>query len=177
MKRYALALAVLLLPVGGAAGGQPRPDPTWGVTGPGMTANLARHHLVMMYGIPAPYRSLIDPFPRTRARLGRGAAVFQQNCAACHGLNGRGEGPERQRLWPPPANLAWLAHTPTSRSDPYMYWTIAEGGTPVGSGMPAFKRTLSTTDIWSVIAYVREGLVPRSASSDTKRHVGGRAGR
>ena len=177
MKRYALAVAVLLLSVGGAAIGQSGSGSTWGLTGPGMRANLARHHVVMMYGIPVPYRSLIDPFPRTRAKLNRGAAVFQRNCAACHGLSGRGEGAERQRLWPPPANLAWLAHTPTSRSDPYMYWTIAECGPPVGSEMPAFKRTLSTTDIWSVIAYVREGLVPRSASSDTKRNLERRPGK
>jgi len=181
MKRYALAVAVLLLPVGGASIGQPgpgsTPGSTWGVTGPGITANLARHHHVMMFGIPSPYRSLIDPLPRTRAKLRRGAAVFQRNCAGCHGQSGRGEGPERHRLWPPPANLAWLAHTPTSRSDPYMYWTIAEGGPPVGSEMPAFKRTLSRTDIWSVIAYIREGLVPRSASSDTKRNLGRRTGR
>jgi len=44
MKRYALAVAVLLLPVGGASIGQPgpgsTPGSTWGVTGPGMTANL-----------------------------------------------------------------------------------------------------------------------------------------
>jgi mono/diheme cytochrome c family protein len=177
MKRYALAVAVLLLSVGGGAIGQPGPGSTWGVMGPGIRANLVRQHLVMLYGIPAPYRSLIDPFPRTRAKLSRGAAVFQQSCAACHGLSGRGEGPERERLWPPPANLAWLAHTPTSRSDPYMYWTIAEGGPPVGSEMPAFKRTLSRRDIWSVIAYIREGLVPRNASVDGKRNPGRRAGR
>ena len=68
MKRYALAVAALLLPVGGAAIGQPGGGSTWGVTGPGMRANLARHHLVMMYGIPARYRSLIDPFPRRGPR-------------------------------------------------------------------------------------------------------------
>ena len=177
MKRYPLAVAALLLPAGGAAIAQPGSGSTWGLTGPGMSANLARHHLVMMHGVPAPYRPLIDPLSRTRAKLNRGAAVFQQNCAACHGLSGRGEGPERKRLWPPPANLAWLAHTPTSRSDPYMYWTIAEGGPPVGSEMPAFKRMLSRTDIWSVIAYIREGLVPRSASSDTNHDLGRRSGR
>ena len=142
-----------------------------------MIANLARHHRVMIYGIPAPYRSLIDPLPRTQGKLGRGAAVFQRNCAACHGMSGHGEGPERQRLSPPPADLAWLAHTPTSRSDPYMYWTIAEGGPPVGSEMPAFKRTLSRTDIWSVIAYIREGLDPRIASSGTKRDLRRHAGK
>ena len=171
-----LAAAALLLPVGGDAMGQPGPgSPRWGKTGPGTMANLARHQRVMLYGIPAPYRSLIDPLPKSPATIGRGATVFQRNCAACHGLSGRGEG-ALGPIWPPPANLAWLAHTPTSRSDPYMYWTIAEGGPPVGSDMPAFKRTLSRADIWSVIAYIREGLVPRSASANPKGNPGRRSG-
>ena len=181
MKRYAAAAALLLLAVGGVAIGQPKagsaPRSPWGKTEPGVLANLVRHQRVMIYGIPAPYRSLVDPLPRTQGKIARGAAVFRRNCAACHGMSGRGEGPERQRLSPPPANLAWLAHTPTSRSDPYMYWTIAEGGPPVGSEMPAFKRMLSRADIWSVIAYIREGLDPRLASADTKRELGRRTDR
>jgi len=168
MKRYAVAAALLLLPVGGASA-QPGPDSRWGVMGPGIMANMSRHHQVMMYGIPSRYRSLVDPLPRTRAKLDRGALIFQRNCAACHGQSGRGEGPTGRQLSPPPANLAWLAHMPMSRSDPYLYWTIAEGGRSLGSDMPAFKGTLPTTDIWSVIAYIRDGLGSRTASSDRKR--------
>jgi mono/diheme cytochrome c family protein len=126
--------------------------------GPGMMANMTRHHQVMMYGVPAPYRSLRDPLRNTPDKLSRGAAVFEQNCASCHGESGRGEGPAGEQLVPPPANLAWLAHTPMSRSDPYMYWTIAEGGTSIGSDMPSFRESLSRDEIWAVISYVREGL-------------------
>jgi mono/diheme cytochrome c family protein len=114
-----------------------------------------------MYGIPAPYRAMRDPLPSTLARLNRGAAVFQQNCAACHGPGGYGNGPAGQNLVPPPANLAWLARTPMSRSDPYMFWTISEGGRPFGSDMPSFKQTLSRNDIGAVISYIRAGLPQR----------------
>jgi mono/diheme cytochrome c family protein len=62
---------------------------------------------------------------------------------------------------PAPADLEWLAGTPSARSQPYMYWTIAEGGADFQSEMPAYKRTLSQKDIWAVTAYVRAGL-PRS---------------
>jgi hypothetical protein len=37
--------------------------------------------------------------------------------------------------------------------DPFMYWTVAEGGAQFGSAMPAFKDALSKDDIWAVIAY------------------------
>lgn len=172
MKRYAIAVVLLLLPVGGASADQPEPGSSrWGKTGPGTIANLARHHQVMMYGVPTPYNSLSDPLPRTHAKFSRGATVFEQHCASCHGPSGHGEGTAGKELSPPPANLAWLADTPMSRSDPYMYWTIAEGGIWLGSDMPSFKGTLSSNDIWSVITYVREGMGTRSASSDPKRDL------
>ena len=40
----------------------------------------------------------------------------------------------------------------------YMAWTVAEGGAPFGSDMPAFADTLSESDRWAVIAYIRNGL-------------------
>jgi mono/diheme cytochrome c family protein len=126
-----------------------------------MMANMKRHHQAMMYGIPAPYATARDPLPNTPAKLSRGAAVFKQNCAACHGSSGYGNGPAGKELVPPPADLAWLAKTPMSRSDPYMLWTISEGGRSLGSDMPAFKGRLSMNDIWSVIGYIRAGLPNR----------------
>jgi mono/diheme cytochrome c family protein len=59
---------------------------------------------------------------------------------------------------PAPADLAWLAGTPRNKSDPYIYWSIAEGGRAFDSEMPAFKQTLSKRDIWSVTAYIRTGM-------------------
>ena len=50
---------------------------------------------------------------------------------------------------------------PSNRAGPYMYWTIAEGGKQFGSAMPSFKKALSPQDMWSVIAYVRDGLGDR----------------
>ena len=46
--------------------------------------------------------------------------------------------------------------------DQYVYWTVAEGGQPVGSAMPAFKGSLSQRDIWAVVTYVRHGLIVRA---------------
>jgi mono/diheme cytochrome c family protein len=59
---------------------------------------------------------------------------------------------------PAPADLEWLDRTPKNKAEPYMYWTIAEGGRQFESDMPAFKGKLPKSDIWAVIAYVRAGL-------------------
>jgi len=130
----------------------------WGPMGPWMMSNMRRHHQAMMYGIPQAYQDARNPLRLTPQTLERGAAVFAENCAACHGPSGQGNGPAGQDLSPPPANLAWLARMPMSRSDPYMNWTISEGGEPFGSDMPAFKGKLSSDELWSVIAYIRNGL-------------------
>jgi mono/diheme cytochrome c family protein len=158
MMKRAIAATILIFAAGTATAQPDGLRSRWGMMGPGIMANLARHHQAMMYGIPAPYRAARDPLPNTPVKLRHGAAVFQQNCAACHGPGGSGNGPASRDLVPPPANLAWLVHTPISRSDPYMLWTISEGGQSFGSDMPSFKRTLSRNDIWSVISYIRAGL-------------------
>ena len=61
-------------------------------------------------------------------------------------------------LSPPPGNLAWLSQMPMAQWDPFMYWTVAEGGAEFGSAMPAFKDTLFRDDIWAVIAYIQARL-------------------
>ncbi len=119
---------------------------------------MLRHRAAMMGGIPAPYRSLGNPLPRTSVTVRRGADVYARNCAACHGPTGHGDGDAGRRLSPPPADLAGQTSMP--RADALMYWTIAEGGTPFGTAMPSFRETLSKDDIWAVIAYVQAGLPP-----------------
>jgi mono/diheme cytochrome c family protein len=151
MIRY-LAAAVIAVSSFAVAAAQSDMDrPRW-------MANMARHQKVIMYGVPPPYSVARDPLADTPAKLRRGAAVFDQHCASCHGWSGQGTGPEGAFLVPTPADLEWLARTPKNRSDPYIYWSIAEGGRAFNSEMPAFKRTLSEKDIWSLAAYLRAGM-------------------
>lgn len=151
MFRYR-ATVVLALSTFAVAATQSEMDrPRW-------MANMARHQRVIMHGVPAPYVAVRDPLPNTSAKLRRGAAIFDQHCASCHGWSGQGSGPEGLFLVPAPADLEWLGRQPKDRSDPYIYWSIAEGGKPFDSEMPAFKRTLSKRDIWSVTAYLRAGM-------------------
>jgi mono/diheme cytochrome c family protein len=124
----------------------------------GMMGSMPRHHKAMMSGIPTPYISSHNPLPGTRETVDRGANVYAQNCASCHGTTGRGDGEAGRNLSPPPGNLAWLSQMPMAQWDPFMYWTVADGGTEFGSAMPAFKDTLSRNDIWAVIAYIQARL-------------------
>lgn len=155
MIRYAMMLAILGLPIAAAAAQSEYGPPRW-------AANIARKQQVIMHGTPEPYTRVRDLSANTDAKLRRGRMLFDAHCTGCHGWTGKGSGPEAFALVPAPADLEWLARTPKNRSEPYMYWSIAEGGRGFESDMPAFKERLSKKDIWAVIAYVRAGL-PRGS--------------
>ncbi len=68
-----------------------------GMMGQGMMGSgygsMPRQQFAMTSGIPAPYNSLSNPLPRTRKTVQRGAEIYEQNCASCHGSTGAGDGP------------------------------------------------------------------------------------
>jgi cytochrome c len=119
---------------------------------------LPRHHAVATTGVPQPYASMHNPLPISRATIARGAQVFTSSCVSCHGASGKGDGAVGRGLSPPPGDLAWLSDMRISQSDGFMYWTIAEGGVPFGTAMPAFKETLPRDDIWAVSAFIQVHL-------------------
>lgn len=121
-------------------------------------ANLERHQHVVMHGVPAPYDAMSDPTPDSPAKLRRGTALFERTCSSCHGWSGHGTGPEGFFLVPAPADLEWLTGAPKPRAQPYIYWSIAEGGQAFDSEMPPFKDKLSSEDIWALTAYLRAGM-------------------
>ena len=147
-------------PYGPAMMSQDRGGMGMGMMGGGW-GSMPRHHYAMMYGVPEPYTGLHNPLPDDTATISRGAVVYRQNCAMCPGASGAGDGPAGRHLSPPPTDLAWLARMPTAQRGPFMYWSIAAGGSQFGSAMPAFKSTLAKDDIWAVIAYIRAGFPKR----------------
>lgn len=175
MRNRLVAVGIAGLVLGSAAlvaaqpmmgGGSPwrewRGGQGWG-GGPGMMGRggmgySPRRPYVMRGGLPEAYAKAKNPLPRDRATVERGAKVYGDNCASCHGKTGEGDGEAAKDLNPKPANLAWLAETPMSQWDPYMFWTVSEGGEQFKTAMPAFKDTLSQDDIWSVIAYIQAEL-------------------
>ncbi len=108
----------------------------------------------------------MDEIPAGAPAYARGAAIYQADCASCHGNVGRGDGPAARSLSPPPANLAdAVALRDASPLDFYHRVTIGV----VGTSMPAFETRLSAEDRWAVALYASmlrlpapEGDVPPS---------------
>ena len=152
MTRLLIMAAFLALPTAAASIDQPEENLSrW-------KANMGRHQQVLMHGVPSPYAAMHDQVPDDAAKLRVGAALFSRHCSSCHGWSGRGGGTEGFFLVPAPADLEWLAQSPKDRAEPYIYWSIAEGGAAFDSDMPAFKQSLSREDIWALTAYLRAGM-------------------
>jgi len=93
-----------------------------------------------------------EPLPSRPPSLARGAAVYRERCASCHGESGRGDGPKANSLkGPPPSNLADPA-VMGGASLLEIYRKIAIG--VPGTAMPEFAEDLSEADRWAVAAYV-----------------------
>src|SRR5512138_2925651 len=85
--------------------------------------------------VPADYAGKSNPLGPTAAPAG--ATVFQANCVACHGPEGRGDGPAAASLNPPPADLKLVNQ---GAADDRLFWHISTG--VPGSAMPAWKGVL-----------------------------------
>jgi mono/diheme cytochrome c family protein len=87
--------------------------------------------------------------------IARGAQLFAQNCVACHGAGGRGDGKLAKSLDIPPADLT--AEHLWAHSDGEMFWYLTHGmDSPRGGlSMPGFGDTLGSEARWVLIDYLR----------------------
>ena len=126
--------------------------------------SMIRHRYFMRNGLPSSYRNKVSPLSQPGTTVTEGAKLYAANCASCHGTQGFGDGEAGRDLNPPPANIAHMMGMPMF-NDAYLFWTVSEGGAPVGSAMPAFKDVLSDEEIWKIIAAMRTGF-PAPAKSE-----------
>lgn len=98
--------------------------------------------------VPADYAGMTNPLGADAAAAG--AEVFKTNCESCHGPLGKGDGPAGAALDPTPKDLSVLQ---VSAGDDFLYWRINTG--KEGTGMVAWKGTLTDEQIWQVVSFIR----------------------
>ncbi|MBY0472146.1 cytochrome c/FTR1 family iron permease [bacterium] len=81
--------------------------------------------------------------------LQRGKQIFAQNCVACHGATGAGDGLAGKSLDPKPANFL---DDHMKELSPFQAFNTIRLGVP-GTGMPPFH-TLSDKEAWDVAFYI-----------------------
>lgn len=107
---------------------------------------------------------LKPPFALDDAAATRGAALFAIHCIACHGREGRGDGPVSAKF-PPAPNLRHISIC--KRTDGFLYGTLTAGG----RAMPTMREGTTSQDRWDLVAFVRK--VQREGCTGATAPAGG----
>ena len=89
-----------------------------------------------------------NPIPRDQTSIERGKNMFKTYCIACHGSEGRGDGPAAAGLNPKPPNLVKMAG---HHDDGDIAWKIENGR----GAMPAWKGRLKEKEIWDLTNFIQ----------------------
>ena len=95
-----------------------------------------------------------------------GKRLYEDTCAACHGIRGDGKGPEADCFVTPikPVDFTDL-NTIAKLDQAYILWRIDVGGfdEPFYSAMPAWKDDFTETEKWQIILYLYKnaGVSPK----------------
>jgi mono/diheme cytochrome c family protein len=109
-----------------------------------------------------------NPVPPTDDNLIAGIKIYVMNCAECHGGLDRKPVPQGLSMYPPAPNL--LSDPP---DDPewHIFYAIRTGVRY--TGMPAWDKTLSESDLWKVTAFLsRMNKLPPAVQDYWKKSSG-----
>jgi hypothetical protein len=108
----------------------------------------------LLYGqdlrVPPKIETMKNPMPATPSVLGEARGIYEENCLRCHGLAGRGDGPDAKPLPIKPVNLS-DAGIMAGMTDGKIFWAISEGI----QFMPSFSRKLTEKQRWGLVRLLR----------------------
>ncbi|MGB9381229.1 MAG: cytochrome c [Candidatus Binatus sp.] len=113
-----------------------------------ITTKLSRQYLCMTI-----VASLVVLFAAPPAHAQAAAALYSNKCAACHGTDGKGDGPAGKYLNPKPTDFA---SSLKGKTDDWIAKAIKGGGGAVGESpvMPAYT-DLSDDQVKELVAYLK----------------------
>ena len=115
-------------------------------------------------------RVTTDAYPTTYRRpavaynaisVAQGKQLYGQNCAACHGVQGYGDGPAGEGLRPRPADLSGRHANAHTVGD--LFWWLSHG--KPDTAMQGFGALLTEDERWDLINFVRAQAAAKRARS------------
>ena len=101
------------------------------------------------WDVPANFKSMKNPVAKGDASNKAGMALYNKNCASCHGKAGLGDGVKARALKDHPGDFSGAAYQ--NQTDGEHFYK-----TKTGRGeMPKYEGKLSDDDIWNTVNYMR----------------------
>ena len=104
--------------------------------------------------------------PEHAPDLARGSQIYQSQCASCHGVSGRGDGPAGLQLSPAPIDFTDKDRA-DQRSVMSLYEAISQGVN--GTAMASFADHLTLEDRWALAYFVGSLAYQKDASAGAKQ--------
>lgn len=101
------------------------------------------------YVAPTPMATLGALYPTNNPNIENGKIIFQEKCAACHGVSGLGDGEQGKQL-PVSVSPIGLPEIANQASPAKWYATVTQGN--IDRFMPPFA-SLSEQEKWDVVTY------------------------
>jgi len=98
--------------------------------------------------------------PAGAASIAAGLALYQAQCAGCHGETAKGDGTLGEELSPKPPDLT-DAEWKHGSTDGEIFTVIRDGVR--STGMKAYGRKMTTHQVWDVVNYLRS-IGPKTGS-------------
>ena len=90
-----------------------------------------------------------NPIPADDKSIAAGKVMYTQECRACHGETGKGDGSSAKDLEKKPGDLSsakiW------DQTDGELFWKLTEGKKP----MPSYALRFTDDDRWAIVNYTR----------------------
>jgi high-affinity iron transporter len=120
-------------------------------------AHALGQHLLAAYPVPLG--------PKQPPDLDRGARLFQQNCASCHGGKGDAKTPMARQLDPPP--IAFINRERANQRTPFALYQVINQGLE-GTAMQSFAQ-LPDADKWALAFKAGGFAYPAALAKEGKR--------
>jgi mono/diheme cytochrome c family protein len=102
------------------------------------------------WSLPANAKEAKNPTPATAESIAKGQNLYKKSCELCHGEKGDGSGQMASILTKKPSNLT-DKKAMAKFTDGELFWMITKGKLP----MPTFEKTITATDRWHIVNFVR----------------------
>ena len=91
-----------------------------------------------------------NPFPPAEENLQAGRELYEQQCAFCHGLDGKGQGQTGVQFYPP---VPPLADVEGEMTDAQIHFVITKGIRY--TAMPSFAKVFTSDEIWKIVLWAQ----------------------